>query len=105
MQIESSNLQSIPGLAYRDPSGDLVFTSERAALADLAPLPSPYLLGYLERNRGALVPYAVGFLLRENTIPDEAATVEPSRWPPVPVTRAPMVSPVANTLHNFGPAT
>ncbi|MET4591221.1 hypothetical protein ABIA70_002834 [Arthrobacter sp. 754] len=51
------------------------------------------------------MPYAVGFLLRENTIPDEAATVEPSRWPPVPVTRAPMVSPVANTLHKSGSAT
>jgi murein DD-endopeptidase MepM/ murein hydrolase activator NlpD len=45
------------------------------------------------------------FLLRENTIPDEGSTVEAAREPLGPVTSAPMVSPVANTLHKSGSAT
>jgi len=76
LQIEKGNLQSaicnlqfIPGLAFRDASGDLTFTPERVPLSDLAPLPSPYLLGYLEPGQILMVeisrwcPYSCGFCL------------------------------------------
>lgn len=62
-------LVSLPGLAYRGTSGDLVFTPERVALDNLAPLPSPYLLGYLEPGQIMMVeisrwcPYACAFCL------------------------------------------
>ncbi len=62
-------LVSIPGLAFRDAGGELVLTPERVALADLAPLPSPYLLGYLDPGQLLMVeisrwcPYACGFCL------------------------------------------
>lgn len=62
-------LSSVPGLAFREAGGQLVFTPERVALADLAPLPSPYLLGYLEPGQILMVeisrwcPYACGFCL------------------------------------------
>jgi radical SAM superfamily enzyme YgiQ (UPF0313 family) len=67
------NLQSticnLPGIAYRDAVGNLIFTPERAPLADLAPVPSPYLLGYLETGPMMMVeisrwcPYACAFCL------------------------------------------
>ena len=56
-------LAQIPGLAYcwQD---ELRFTADRVALSDLAVIPSPYLLGYLE------------------TPPDSMLMVEISRWCP-----------------------
>jgi radical SAM superfamily enzyme YgiQ (UPF0313 family) len=67
-----SNLQSLlsnlTGIAFR--AGDEpVFTPDRVPLADLAPLPSPYLLGYLEVGPIIMVevsrwcPYACAFCL------------------------------------------
>ncbi len=56
-------LAQIPGLAYRR-HGKLHFTPERVALSDLAGIPSPYLLGYLELP------------------PDSMLMVEVSRWCP-----------------------
>jgi len=69
LQIERANLQSVAGLAFRNTEGDLIFTSERVPLNDLAPLPSPYLLGYLEPGQILMVeisrwcPYSCGFCL------------------------------------------
>jgi radical SAM superfamily enzyme YgiQ (UPF0313 family) len=76
LQIDSANLQSaiynlqsIAGLAFRDAQGDLVFTPDRVALSNLAPIPSPYLLGYLEPSPIMMIeisrwcPYACGFCL------------------------------------------
>ncbi len=54
----------IPGLAARDAQGQLIFTGERAALADLSAIPSPYLAGHLELP------------------PDGMQMVEVSRWCP-----------------------
>lgn len=56
-------LAAIPGLAFRD-GAELVVTPPRAALADLAVIPSPYLAGYLELAPGGM------------------ALVEVSRWCP-----------------------
>ncbi|MBV9790145.1 MAG: B12-binding domain-containing radical SAM protein [Chloroflexi bacterium] len=56
-------LAQIPGLAYRW-QDELRFTADRVALSDLAVIPSPYLLGYLE------------------TPPDSMLMVEISRWCP-----------------------
>jgi hypothetical protein len=59
----------VAGIAYRDGAGDVIFTPERAPLADLAPLPSPYLLGYVEPGRIMMVeisrwcPYGCAFCL------------------------------------------
>jgi radical SAM superfamily enzyme YgiQ (UPF0313 family) len=64
LQSTICNLQSVPGLAFRDEHGGLVFTPERVPLANLAALPSPYLLGYLEID------------------PDAMLMVEVSRWCP-----------------------
>ncbi|MEO7909416.1 MAG: cobalamin-dependent protein [Roseiflexaceae bacterium] len=64
-----SRLASLAGLAYRDTTGALIFTPERVPLSDLAPLPSPYLLGYLEPGQILMVeisrwcPYSCGFCL------------------------------------------
>src|SRR4051794_31356097 len=64
-----SCLASLPGLAFRNTEGDLIFTPERTPLSDLAPLPSPYLLGYLEPGQILMVeisrwcPYSCGFCL------------------------------------------
>jgi radical SAM superfamily enzyme YgiQ (UPF0313 family) len=69
LQSTIYNLQSVPGLAFRDAAGNLTFTPERIPLSDLAPLPSPYLLGYLEPGQILMVeisrwcPYACGFCL------------------------------------------
>jgi radical SAM superfamily enzyme YgiQ (UPF0313 family) len=58
----------IAGVAYRA-ADEIVLTSERAPLADLAVLPSPYLLGYLEPGGILMVeisrwcPYSCGFCL------------------------------------------
>ncbi|MBK9715435.1 MAG: DUF4080 domain-containing protein [Kouleothrix sp.] len=63
------HLAAIRGIVFRDESGDLIVTGERVALADLAPLPSPYLLGYLEPGPIMMVeisrwcPYACAFCL------------------------------------------
>lgn len=54
----------IPGIAFRDDAGNLIFTPERPALPDLAVVPSPYLLGYLD------------------TPPDGMLMIEVSRWCP-----------------------
>jgi len=68
-QFATCNLQSVPGLAFRDTTGNLVFTPERVPLSDLARLPSPYLLGYLEPGQILMVeisrwcPYSCGFCL------------------------------------------
>jgi radical SAM superfamily enzyme YgiQ (UPF0313 family) len=69
-QLPIPNPQSpIPGLAFRDATGDLIFTPERTPLSDLASLPSPYLLGYLESGQILMVeisrwcPYSCGFCL------------------------------------------
>lgn len=64
-------LAAIGGLAFRDAVGNLVVTAERAPLDDLAALPSPYLLGYLEIDPGGMLmveisrwcPYSCGFCL------------------------------------------
>ena len=64
-------LVSIPGLAFRDSVGSLIFTTERTPLEDLAALPSPYLLGYLEAPADGMLmvevsrwcPYACSFCL------------------------------------------
>jgi hypothetical protein len=56
-------LASTPGIAFRD-RDQLVFTPERHALPDLAVVPSPYLLGYLD------------------TPPDGMLMIEVSRWCP-----------------------
>ncbi|MEP7189902.1 MAG: cobalamin-dependent protein, partial [Roseiflexaceae bacterium] len=69
LQSTIPNLQSVPGLAFRNAIGDLIFTPERVPLSDLAPLPSPYLLGYLEPGQILMVeisrwcPYSCGFCL------------------------------------------
>lgn len=65
-----SPLAAIPGIAYRW-HGATHFTAERAALSDLAAIPSPYLAGYLGLPRdGTLMieisrwcPYACSFCL------------------------------------------
>ncbi|HEU5101517.1 MAG TPA: radical SAM protein [Roseiflexaceae bacterium] len=58
------NLQSIPGLAFRDADGELIFTPDRVSLNDLSVIPSPYLAGYLD-------------------VPDDGMLmVEISRWCP-----------------------
>lgn len=65
------SLANIPGLAFRDADGTLRFTDERVALADLAAVPSPYLLGLLEFRPGDMLmvevsrwcPYACSFCL------------------------------------------
>jgi radical SAM superfamily enzyme YgiQ (UPF0313 family) len=62
-------LGSLSGIAYHDAVGDLIFTPERTPLSDLAPLPSPYLLGYLEPGQILMIeisrwcPYSCGFCL------------------------------------------
>lgn len=56
-------LSTIPGIAYRH-AAELRFTAERVALSDLADVPSPYLLGYLELP------------------PESMLMVEVSRWCP-----------------------
>jgi radical SAM superfamily enzyme YgiQ (UPF0313 family) len=73
LEIGCSNLQSLipnlPGIALSDAAGDLVFTPDRTPLADLAALPSPYLLGFLEPSDMLMVevsrwcPYACSFCL------------------------------------------
>jgi hypothetical protein len=68
-QFAICNLQLVPGIAFRNTDGDLIFTPERVPLSDLAPLPSPYLLGYLEPSQILMVeisrwcPYSCGFCL------------------------------------------
>jgi radical SAM superfamily enzyme YgiQ (UPF0313 family) len=62
--LQPDRLTSIPGIAFRDATGELVFTPDRVALNDLSVVPSPYLSGYLD------VP-ADGMLM-----------VEVSRWCP-----------------------
>jgi hypothetical protein len=68
-QCAMCNLQLVPALAFRNTDGDLIFTPERVPLNDLAPLPSPYLLGYLEPSQILMVeisrwcPYSCGFPL------------------------------------------
>ena len=64
-------LQSVAGLAFRDAQGRLVLTPQRAPLPDLAVVPSPYLLGYLEAEPGEMLmvevsrwcPYSCSFCL------------------------------------------
>lgn len=62
-------LPAISGLAFRNRAGEVVVTPERAALSDLAPLPSPYLLGYLAPGPIMMIeisrwcPYACAFCL------------------------------------------
>jgi radical SAM superfamily enzyme YgiQ (UPF0313 family) len=62
-------LVSLSGVAFRNTNGSLIFTPERVPLSDLAPLPSPYLLGYLEPSQILMVeisrwcPYSCGFCL------------------------------------------
>jgi radical SAM superfamily enzyme YgiQ (UPF0313 family) len=74
LALERSNLRTferstIPGLAFRNAAGEIMFTPERVALADLAPVPSPYLLGYLEPSPIMMIeisrwcPYSCGFCL------------------------------------------
>jgi radical SAM superfamily enzyme YgiQ (UPF0313 family) len=63
-------LAQIPGLAYRH-HGELRFTADRVALSDLAVLPSPYLLDYLDMPSDSMLmveisrwcPYACSFCL------------------------------------------
>ena len=68
-QFTICNLQLIPGIAFRDAQDELIFTTNRVALADLAPVPSPYLLGYLEPSQIMMIeisrwcPYSCGFCL------------------------------------------
>ncbi|NJM06095.1 radical SAM protein [Candidatus Gracilibacteria bacterium] len=65
-----NRLRTIPGLAFRD-GAELVFTTERTGLDDLAVIPSPYLAGYLDVPPAALMmveisrwcPYACSFCL------------------------------------------
>lgn len=62
-------LEAIAGLALRGADGDTQFTAERMALNDLALVPSPYLLGFLEPSPMLMVeisrwcPYACAFCL------------------------------------------
>ncbi|HNP85734.1 MAG TPA: cobalamin-dependent protein [Kouleothrix sp.] len=69
LQRGDDALRSIPGLAFRDAHGTLHITPERVPLSDLAVLPSPYLLGYLEPSPMIMVeisrwcPYACAFCL------------------------------------------
>lgn len=66
----AAGLASIPGIAYRQ-SGQVHFTTERVALSDLAIVPSPYLLGYLEAPADSMMmievsrwcPYGCSFCL------------------------------------------
>jgi hypothetical protein len=61
----------VSGLAYRDASGQLAFTSERTALSDLSVIPSPYLAGYLDIPKDGMLmvevsrwcPYSCSFCL------------------------------------------
>lgn len=63
-------LNTIPGIAYRH-ADELHITVERVALSDLAVVPSPYLLGYLELPAESMLmvevsrwcPYACSFCL------------------------------------------
>ena len=57
-------LPPIPGLAVRLPDGQLQLAPERVALAELTPIPSPYLAGHLELP------------------PDGMQMIEISRWCP-----------------------
>jgi radical SAM superfamily enzyme YgiQ (UPF0313 family) len=67
------NLQSlisnINGIAFRDDTGNLILTPDRAPLSDLSALPSPYLLGYFQPGELLMVeisrwcPYACSFCL------------------------------------------
>ncbi len=67
----SAKLASINGIAFRDDVGNLIFTPDRVALADLSVIPSPYLLDYLHvPSDGMLMvevsrwcPYACSFCL------------------------------------------
>jgi radical SAM superfamily enzyme YgiQ (UPF0313 family) len=62
-----SHLQSLAlvrGVAFHDVAGNVLVTPERPPLDDLAAIPSPYLLGYLE------------------VAPDSMLMVEVSRWCP-----------------------
>lgn len=67
--LSPCHLAAVRGIAFRDEAGELIVTGERVALADLAPLPSPYLLGYLEPGPILMVeisrwcPYACAFCL------------------------------------------
>jgi radical SAM superfamily enzyme YgiQ (UPF0313 family) len=71
LQYAIGNLQSVPGLAFRDTDGELIFTPERVPLNDLSVIPSPYLDGYLDvPNDGMLMvevsrwcPYSCSFCL------------------------------------------
>jgi radical SAM superfamily enzyme YgiQ (UPF0313 family) len=64
-------LAAIPGIVAKDAAGHLHAAPERVALADLAPLPSPYLAGHLELTPGGVqmveisrwCPYSCGFCL------------------------------------------
>jgi radical SAM superfamily enzyme YgiQ (UPF0313 family) len=66
-----SALETVTGLVFRNADGALMFTPERVPLPELAVVPSPYLLGYLEIDPGALLmvevsrwcPYACSFCL------------------------------------------
>ncbi len=68
--IDDGGLAAIPGIAFRR-CGVIRFTKERVALSDLANVPSPYLLGYLEAPAGSVMmievsrwcPYACSFCL------------------------------------------
>ncbi len=62
---QHSAFSHIPGLAYRTPAGELIFTADRVALQDLSGIPSPYLSGLLD-----------------DTPPDGMLMVEVSRWCP-----------------------
>jgi len=71
LQFTICNLQSVPGLAFRDTTGELICTPERTPLSDLAPLPSPYLAGSLEVPEDGMLmvevsrwcPYSCSFCL------------------------------------------
>lgn len=69
-RTQYATLATIPGLAFRH-NGAIHFTPDRVALSDLAEVPSPYLLGYLEMPPYSMVmievsrwcPYACAFCL------------------------------------------
>ena len=62
--LDGAPWRDIPGVTSRDASGAIQLAQPRAPLADLAAVPSPYLLGYLE------------------IAPDAMLMVEVSRWCP-----------------------
>jgi hypothetical protein len=65
------NLQSVNGIAFRDATGQVIFTPDRAPLSDLSVIPSPYLAGYLDVPEDGMLmvevsrwcPYSCSFCL------------------------------------------